>query len=119
MLFGGIEAGGTKFVCGIGNPQGEVVDRMVISTTAPTETIEQVVNYFEDIQLQLALDGLGLASFGPIDLNPKSETYGFITSTPKRRWQYFDIKGELEDAMGLTIPCDTDVNAAALAEHRW
>jgi len=119
MLYGGIEAGGTKFVCGIGNPHGEVIDRVVISTTSPTETIEQVVNYFEDIQLQHALHGLGLASFGPIDLNPKSETYGFITSTPKLRWQYFDIKGELEDALGITIPCDTDVNAAALAEHRW
>jgi fructokinase len=119
MLYGGIEAGGTKFVCGIGSREGEVVDRVVIPTSEPEETISQVVEYFYAIQQVHTLHGLGLASFGPIDLNPNSETFGFITSTPKQKWQYFDIKSQLENALNFEIPCDTDVNAAALAEHRW
>ncbi|MBN1314109.1 MAG: ROK family protein, partial [Anaerolineales bacterium] len=116
---GGIEAGGSKFVCGVGNRQGQVIDETVIPTTDPVSTIDQVVVYFQQFQSIHTLQAIGLASFGPIDLNPKSEHYGFITSTPKTRWQYFDIKGTLERALGFTIPCDTDVNAAVLAEHRW
>lgn len=119
MLYGGIEAGGTKFVCGIGNPQGEVVDKLVIPTTAPKETLSKVVNYFAQVQSEHRLHGIGLASFGPLDLNPTSDTYGFITSTPKRKWQHVNIKGDLEKALNCEIPFDTDVNAAALAEHKW
>ena len=119
MLYGGIEAGGTKFVCGIGNQSGEVVDNITIPTFDPKRTINRVVNYFDNIQKKYPLAGLGLASFGPIDLNPKSETFGYITSTPKKQWQYFNIKGELEKLLHFKIPCDTDVNAAVLAEHRW
>ncbi len=119
MLYGGIEAGGTKFVCGIGNPQGEVLDKLVIPTTAPKETLSKVVEYFMQVQSEHSLNGLGLASFGPLDLNPHSDTYGFITSTPKQKWQHVNIKGELEKALNCEIYFDTDVNAAALAEHRW
>ena len=119
MFYGGIEAGGTKFVCGIGNPQGEVIDKLVIPTTAPKETLSKVVEYFMQVQSEHRLHGLGLASFGPLDLNPTSDTYGFITSTPKQKWQHVNIKGELEKALNCEIPIDTDVNAAALAEYRW
>jgi len=118
MLYGGIEAGGTKFVCGIGSEEGEILDRSVLPTTGPSETIDRVVGYFESVE-DYDLGGIGLATFGPVDLNPLSETFGFITSTPKRRWQNFDIKGELERALGHTLPVDTDVNGAVLAEHLW
>jgi fructokinase len=119
MIYAGIEAGGTKFVCGIGNHEGEVLDRVVIPTREPGKTIAEVVDYFTEIKKTQDIRGVGLASFGPLDLDPTSSTYGFITSTPKRGWQYFDITGELEKALGCTIPVDTDVNAAALAEYKW
>jgi fructokinase len=120
MLYGGIEAGGTKFVCGVGKRSGKVIDSVVFPTSEPEATVEQIITYFKDLQKEKHnLEGIGLASFGPIDLNPASKTFGFITSTPKKGWQFFDIKGMLENALGVEIPCDTDVNAAALAEHRW
>jgi fructokinase len=120
MFYGGIEAGGTKFVCGIGKRRGKVIDSAVFPTSNPEDTLEKVAAYFKDFQQEGgALEGIGLASFGPVDLNPASETYGFITSTPKKKWQFFDIIGTLENALGFEIPFDTDVNAAALAEHRW
>jgi fructokinase len=119
MLYAGIEAGGTKFVCGIGNSDGEVLDRVAIPTRDPQETIGEVVKYFAEIKKRHRFQGVGLASFGPLDLNPESPTYGFITSTPKLKWQHYDITGELERALSLTIHVDTDVNAAALAEYKW
>jgi fructokinase len=119
MIYAGIEAGGTKFVCGIGSPGGEVLDRVVIPTRQPGETIDEVVDYFVEIRKRQDIGGIGLASFGPLDLNPGSPTYGFITSTPKLKWQHFDITGELGKALRCTIPVDTDVNAAALAEYKW
>ena len=94
MFYGGIEAGGTKFVCGIGKRRGKVIDNAVFPTSTPEDTLEKVAAYFKDFpQEGDALEGIGLASFGPIDLNPASETYGFITSTPKKKWQFFDIIG--------------------------
>ena len=119
MQFGGIEAGGTKFVCGIGTEGGEILDRFVTPTTEPDETLERVIHFFKRSGEKDSLLGIGLATFGPIDLNPKSETYGYITSTPKKRWQNFNIKGELERALDFEIPFDTDVNGAVLAEHLW
>jgi fructokinase len=119
MIYGGIEAGGSKFVCGIGDAQGHVLDQITIPTSEPEETIEEVLGYFQRIQQNQPLQRIGLASFGPIDLNPASKTHGYITSTPKQKWQYFDIKGRLENSLGFSIPFDTDVNAAALAEHLW
>ena len=119
MIYGGIESGGTKFVCGIGNPEGKVLDRVVIPTRDPEETLGEVVDYFKEIQKRQKIHGIGLASFGPLDLNPESPTYGFITSTPKIKWQHYNITRNLERALGFTLPFDTDVNAAALAEYKW
>lgn len=119
MFFGGIEAGGTKFVCGVGSSQGGIVDSITIPTSSPEETLGAVIAYFSHIQRSYNLNGIGLASFGPIDLNPSSPTFGYITSTPKKQWQHLDIKGQLEKGLGMEIPCDTDVNAAVLAEHIW
>jgi fructokinase len=119
MIYGGIEAGGTKFVCGIGNPDGEVLERVVIPTRDPEKTLGEVVDYFKEIEKRQKIHGIGLASFGPLDLDKDSPTYGYITSTPKLPWRHFNIKGELESVLNLTIPFDTDVNAAALAEYKW
>jgi fructokinase len=119
MVIAGIEAGGTKFVCGVGTDQGEVLERISFPTTLPGDTIRQAVEYLKSMRSKHPWQSIGLASFGPIDLHPDSSTYGFITSTPKLAWQQVDIVGVLEKALGTQVRFDTDVNAAALAEQRW
>ena len=88
MLFGGIEGGGTKFVCAIGDAEGRVLARERIPTTTPEETLQRSVAYFAAQQAARGekLAAFGIASFGPVDLNPASEHYGFITRTPKAGW---------------------------------
>ncbi len=115
MNIGAIEAGGTKFICGIVNQQGEVLERISIPTTSPDETMEQVIKYFKTKEFEC----LGLACFGPVDLNRKSKQYGYITSTPKVKWQNFDILGVLKTEFNCPIGFDTDVNGAALAELKY
>jgi len=119
MIIAGVEAGGTKFVCGVGTDEGEVLERVSFSTTLPDETIHQAVDCLVAMRNQYAWQSLGLASFGPIDLHRESPSYGYITSSPKLTWQQVNIVGLLEQALGTQVYFDTDVNAAALAEQRW
>jgi len=115
-LFGGIEAGGTKFICGTGTcPE----DLMVASfpTESPEVTLGKVVEFFRSNTITLS--GLGVGSFGPIDCDPASQTYGYITSTPKPGWRNFNFAGALAQSLKTPVIFDTDVNAAALAEARW
>lgn len=114
MLIGGIEAGGTKFICGVGDEAGNILDKISIPTTTPEETISQVVDYFDNKKIIR----LGVGSFGPIDPILNSDTYGFITKTPKKGWGDFNLLGALEK-IGVPMRFDTDVNAAALAEYLW
>lgn len=111
---GGIEAGGTKFVCAAGDYPG--LEFVEIPTTTPLETIGRVVAFFES---QQPLEAIGIGSFGPIDPNPKSPTFGYITSTPKLAWRNFNFAGAIREALRTRVAFDTDVNAAALAELRW
>lgn len=115
MLLGGIEAGGTKFVCGIGNERGEIIERINFPTTTPEDTLKEILSFFNGKKIQ----ALGVGSFGPVDLNPTSQTYGFITSTPKKHWNQFNFVGELKKHIHVPIEFDTDVNAAALGEKEW
>jgi fructokinase len=114
-IYGGVEAGGTKFVCAIGSGP-EDLERTSFPTTMPEETIARAIAFFRD---RAPLRSLGIASFGPVDPNPRSETYGYITSTPKEGWRNTDIAGILGRALGVRVGFDTDVNAAALAESQW
>jgi fructokinase len=116
-VYGGIEAGGTKFVCGIGDESGQLLARTAFPTTTPDETIGRAVEYFAG-QPQ-PLSGIGIASFGPIDLNSRSAKFGYITSTPKTGWSDTDFAGAVRRGTGLPVAFDTDVNAAALGEARW
>ncbi|BCB05851.1 ROK family protein [Bacillus sp. KH172YL63] len=115
MIIGAIEAGGTKFVCGIGNESGEILERVTIPTTTPSETLKQVVDFFEGKNIER----LSVGSFGPVDLDPESEGYGSITSTPKPHWSHFNLVGELKKHFSVPVAFDTDVNAAALGESTW
>ena len=115
MKLGAIEAGGTKFVCGIGNEHGEISDRISFPTTTPEETIANVVAYFSD----KSIDALGIGSFGPVDLDKNSPTYGYVTTTPKPHWGQYDFLGNVKKHLNVPIGFDTDVNAAALGEAEW
>jgi fructokinase len=116
-MYGGIEAGGTKWVCAVGTGAGEVVAEERFPTTTPAETIGRAVAFFQ--QHKNELQAVGVGSFGPVDLHAGSPTYGYITTTPKQQWQFADVVGPLEQALGVPVGFDTDVNAAALGEHRW
>jgi fructokinase len=111
-LYGGIEAGGTKFVCAVGETPQAIQTSTVIPTTTPTPTLRRVIAFLRSYPLH----GLGLATFGPIDLDRGSSTYGHILSTPKRTWQGCPIVDILHTALGVALAVDTDVNAAATAE---
>lgn len=115
MLYGSIEAGGTKFVCAIGNESLEIVERVSFPTTVPKETMTQVIDFFNNYKEELVAIGVG--SFGPIDIHQDSETYGFITSTPKLAWQNYDFVGTLKAAFDVPVAWTTDVNAAAYGEY--
>ena len=118
-LYGGIEAGGTKFVCMIAAGPEQVVEEKRFPTTCPEETIQTANMFFAPYALRGELAAVGIASFGPLDLNPVSPTYGYITSTPKADWNYVDLHGLVARALGLPTAFDTDVNAAAFGEHYW
>ncbi len=115
QLFGAIEAGGTKFICAVGTSPGDLHTRR-IPTTTPRETIDRAIAYFR-AQPQVA--GIGIGSFGPIDLRRDSKTWGCITTTPKPGWANVDLAGAIARALKVPVAFDTDVNVAALGEHRW
>lgn len=115
MYYGGIEAGGTKFVCGVSDNELNLVERISFPTTTPTETMAQVLTFFKKYQEELA--GIGVGSFGPIDIQTDSLTYGYITTTPKVAWQNYDFVGTLKKALEVPIAWTTDVNAACFGEY--
>ena len=112
MKLGGIEAGGTKMVCAIGDEQGNIFDRAVFPTEIPESTVPKMIAYFQD----KGIEALGIGCFGPVDLNKKSATYGYITSTPKLAWRFYDFAGAFREALKVPVGFDTDVNGAALGE---
>ena len=114
MIFGTLEAGGTKMVLSVGNEQNELLEQTVIPTETPEKTIPAMAAWFKDKNIS----ALGIGTFGPVDLNPVSPTYGWITSTPKPGWQDTPLLPSLQEALGVPVQIDTDVNAAALAEWR-
>ncbi|HRI69272.1 MAG TPA: ROK family protein [Polyangium sp.] len=122
-LVGAIEAGGTKFVCAVGSGPGVGMRGRVEFPTRddPAMVLAEVTSWFEEQQKSLGkLEGLGIASFGPVDLDRASSTYGFITSTPKTGWRNTDILGAMRRVFpGVPMGFDTDVNGAALGEFVW
>jgi len=116
-LYGGIEAGGTKFNCVVARSPTDILSRQSFPTTSPAETIERVIDFFNSVQRSVGkLSGLGVASFGPVDRAVGSATYGYITLTPKMAWSNTDLLGRLQSALKVPAEFDTDVNGAALGE---
>jgi fructokinase len=116
---GGVEAGGTKLVCAIGTGPDDIRAETHLANTGPAETLPRAVAFFTEHARRWPLAALGVATFGPVDLRLGSATFGFITTTPKQGWANVDVAGPFRRALGLPVGFDTDVNGAALAEHRW
>jgi len=119
VLYGGIEAGGTKFVCAVGTGPDDLRDEIRFPTTTPDETLGCVIEYFREQNDKEPLAAIGIGSFGPLDPRKGSSTYGYITSTPKPNWVNTDFVGAIKNVFDLPVGFDTDVNAAALGEQRW
>ena len=114
-LYGCLEGGGTKFVCAVGTGPENIVEEIRFPTSSPGETLVQATAFFK----KFSLAAIGLAMFGPLDLNPASPTYGFNTATPKAGWTNTDVLGEFKRTFDLPVAIDLDVNAAALGEFTW
>lgn len=112
MIFGALEAGGTKMVCALGKEDGTILEQISIPTTTPEETIPLIIDYFKDKDIA----ALGIGSFGPIDVNKGSDTYGYILDTPKTAWKYYDLLGNIKKQLNVPVELDTDVNGSCLGE---
>jgi fructokinase len=113
---GGVETGGTKWALAVGTGPDDLRALETIPTTTPGEALEQAVAFFER---EGPVEAIGIGSFGPVDQKPDSPTWGYITTTPKPGWAYTDVAQEIRRRLGVPVAFDTDVNAAALGEHRW
>ncbi len=124
-VYGGIEGGGTKFVCAVGSGPDELHSVCSFDTEGPEETLDRAAAFFGEQQEALwrqgsaKIEAVGVAMFGPVDVRPGSPSYGHVLSTPKAGWSGADILGPLSESLGVPLVLDTDVNAAALAEWRW
>ena len=112
--YGALEAGGTKMVLAVMDGEGTELQRKVIPTRTPEETMPEMLSFFSGENLA----ALGVGCFGPLDLNPASPTYGSITRTPKLAWRDYPILRAFEQALSIPVALDTDVNGAALAEAK-
>lgn len=118
-MFGGVEGGGTKFVCVVGTGPDDIKDTLRIDVTAPAETLGAALGFFRRaLASEMRLEAIGIGSFGPLELRRDHPRYGRILSTPKPGWSGVDVLGPFA-AIGLPVGFDLDVNAAALAEGRW
>ncbi|MBS4195526.1 ROK family protein [Lederbergia citri] len=111
-MLGAIEAGGTKFVCAVGNEDGTIIERIKIDTLTPEQTMPEVIHFFKKYDVK----SLGIGSFGPVDIDKNSPTYGNITSTPKPGWTNYPFLKTMQEALQIPIEFNTDVNVAALGE---
>ena len=112
-MFGGIEAGGTKFVCVVGASPDRIVREARFATRDPAATIGDAIAFFRDAAADgHRVDALGVASFGPVELRRDHPRYGFVTTTPKPGWSGTDLVGPLRDALGVPVGFDTDVDRA-------
>jgi len=118
-LVGGIEAGGTKFVCAVGSGPDDIRDEIRFPTSTPKENLRTAIDFFAKYHRTTPLAAIGIASFGPVDPDPASAMFVYVTTTPKPYWAHTDFVGPIREAFGLPVGFDSDVNGAALGEHRW
>ena len=117
-IYGGIETGGTKFVCAIGTAPDNLI-KTQFATTSPDESIGKAIDFFKGYTRLKQLTAIGIASFGPLDLDKNSPTYGYITTTPKDSWSNINIVEKIRSQLIVPVVIDTDVNGASLGERVW
>ena len=115
-IFGGVETGGTWCVCALGTSPQDIEQLEQFPTSGPEETLDRIVDFFAERPRPVAV---GVGSFGPVDLDPRSPTWGTVTTTPKPGWRNARVAGVIQDRLGVPVVFDTDVNAAALGEYVW
>lgn len=116
-IYAGIEAGGTKFICGIADGNGVILEKIRFPTTTAEETLSQVTQYFKQYN---NIAAFGIGAFGPVCLDLKSALYGATLETPKVSWRHYNILAHLKQHWPqISFGFDTDVNAAALGEQKW
>lgn len=113
-ILGAIEAGGTKFVLAFGTDHKATLAQTQIPTTTPQETLQRTIDWFES---QGPIQALGIASFGPVEIDPASAKWGYITDTPKPGWNQTNFAALIGDALCCPVGFDTDVNGAAIGEY--
>jgi fructokinase len=118
-LVGGVEIGGTNVRCAIGTGADDLRAELRVPTSAPDETLARVVAFFAEHAASAPIVACGVASFGPLDLDERSSLWGHITATTKPGWSNTDVMGVLRRGLGVPVTVETDVNGAALGEHRW
>ena len=115
MLFGAVETGGTKIICAILDEEGQLLDSLRFPTDNPDKIIVNIAEYFK----QRDIASLGIGSFGPVDINTDSPTYGYILDTPKPGWRNYPFLPKLKEKLNIPMVIDTDVNCACLGEMMY
>jgi len=119
-MLGAVELGGTRAAVTVGFGPHDAAEPIFLETSGAEETLSRIVQALEGLRPRgCDLTAVGLASFGPLDLNPANPGFGRLLATPKPGWSGVDFKGFLETRLGVPVALDTDVNAAALGEGRW
>lgn len=113
MLIGSIESGGSKMVCAVGDENLKIIDMKYFLTSTPKKTLSKLIEYFHKFDLQ----ALGIASFGPLDLDTKSKNFGTILQSPKLDWRNVPIYKILKQQLHIPIYLTTDVNGSAYGEY--
>jgi len=118
VVIAGVEAGGTSFSVGLARGSADAIfARANFPTTTPDETIGRVVAWLREQNEKTPVHALGIASFGPVDPNPESDTYGHVTTTPKPGWGNTDVLGRFAE-FKIPTAFETDVNAPAVAHMK-
>lgn len=115
-LFGGVETGGTWCVCALGTGPDDLREHQQFPTSSPEETLDRIVDFF---RAREAAQAIGIGSFGPVDLDCSSPTWGSVTTSPKPGWRDTPVATVIAERLGVPVAFDTDVNAAAVGEHTW
>ena len=115
-IYGGVETGGTWVVCALGSGPDELIRTETFRTEAPGPTLERIAAFFTAGPRPAAV---GVGSFGPLDLDRDSPTWGHVTTTPKPGWAHAPVAPVLSERLGVPVIFDTDVNAAAVGEQTW
>jgi fructokinase len=118
-LLAGVELGGTKCVCVLATADADVIEQATVPTTQPAATLAAIEAVLDEWHAARGFAALGIASFGPVALDPGAANWGHITATTKPHWSHTDVGARLRGRYGVPTAFDSDVNGAAASEARW